>query len=382
MKKYLAFPKFRFPVFRVIFAFTVAVPVLLVSILPAKVVAAATIFEDRVDRTDSSIVGNQWVEYFMRRPDQQSPERMIDQGNTPWRVKDGTIYYHEVGDHFYIEDFIQTRETFPVNNTRVEFEIRGDIGTSAGYVGPAVFWTPHASKITSYGGVSEGHGVIGVNARYRWENDGTRGLHIRANGETHDFPEAIFGGMNQQDFSRHAFTVQDNVLTYESDTFPTRSISLDNPLEAGERRHLYIGVRLYDRGVPQEVEIRNIRVISLDEDSDLQKVTPPERNEDLVAIHGFLSAFADNNYQALLNYIDGDLRRELDKETFDEVREYFLMHGSARGTVQSFNAFRLNDQDLNVELIAEYPVEGYLNTLRMEFVLSNGKITLMSGRWH
>lgn len=111
--------------------------------------------------------------------------------------------------------------------------------------------------------VSSGPKPVGVAAWYRWENQGTRGVIVVVNGAANDRPTAEFAGLNQPSFAKHVLTIEDGTLTYEAPGLAPATYPL--PASArSERRHFTLGVRLYDAGVTQVIEIRNLKITALD----------------------------------------------------------------------------------------------------------------------
>ncbi|MFA6316070.1 MAG: hypothetical protein WC943_01530 [Elusimicrobiota bacterium] len=235
------------------------------TLLPALLCAgqawSAVLFSDDFKRPDSGDPGPAWIEYEVRRADQGVPRRR----DTAWSIKDGALHYEAVGAGSYIEDFIQTSAAFPAGDVKLEFDLKAEAHTSQGYVGPSVFLAPEAKWRTGPFHLVAGApgGLIGAEAWYRWENGGTKGVLVFTNGGQKDFPEAYFGGLNDSQPSRHVIMVKDGKVRYSSSAFPLKELALETPLGPDAKRHLSFGVRLYDQGVPQVVDIDNIRLTSL-----------------------------------------------------------------------------------------------------------------------
>jgi len=234
--------------------------VLLSNVQP--VLAETILFQDTFQRQESSTVGPQWQEYTVQGG--QLGGAVPQSGDTPWCIRGNTLYFEATGHNSYIEDFIETTEEFSVENTRVEFEIRAKAGTSKGYVGPTAFWAPSAKNRAGATGVTGGPGLIGVQACYRWENSGTKGLVLHLGGGYQDYPDAVFSGLNQQEFARHVITIKDGKVTDESPDCGSLTSTLAQAIEPGGKRHFSFGARLYDDGVPQVIEIRNLKITSLE----------------------------------------------------------------------------------------------------------------------
>jgi hypothetical protein len=220
------------------------------------------LFEDNFQRPDASSLGPQWREYLLRNS-------QVQQGDSPWSVRNRELYFEVTGTNSYIEDFIETLDTFPVDNLRIEFELRGRVGTRQGYVGPTFLLSGDALQRTNSANVKSGPAHIGLHTSYRWEKQGQSGAVILANGsQVHDLPDAKIGGLNENEFQPHVIAIANNAITYTSPRIGTVTYPLDAPLAAGERRHFTIGTRVYDSGTTQVLEIRNIRIYSLTSSND------------------------------------------------------------------------------------------------------------------
>ncbi len=360
---------------------------LLVFIFSSPALAASIIFEDNGQRANATSPGYSWEEYFMR----ESEGRIARSGDTPWSIQGNSIYYQASGQNSYIEDFIQTSETFPVDNTVIEFDFRGSAGTTAGYVGPVVLWATDAEQRTGFVQANDGRAAIGVQAWYRWENGGTRGLILHKGGSFSDYGNAVFAGLNQQEFSHHRITVKDNNITYESDQFPELTLPLSSALASGEQRHLSLGVRLYDQGVPQIVEFRNIRITSLGEDG--ADVLPPDtlipHDTDINNPHSDLndpSHYYQTSYQFLQSVLNQDFSNAITltstafqnqpgKSGLLYLRDYLLAEGE--GTVVGKSA-SVSDSGVYVIVFVEYE-NGARLSVHLNF--EQGLIDTLMVRW-
>jgi hypothetical protein len=217
---------------------------------------AGILFQDNFQRADSTWVGNGWREYT-RRNDQ------VQAQDSPWRIRNGELYFEAVGANSYIEDFIETAATFPVDNVRVEFELRARVATSRGYVGPTMFWSGNASDRGASSNVGAGPGHIGVAAFNSWETGGAKGLIISTHGGSQVYKDQVLSGVNQTGFASISITIQNGYMTYQGQNAPAITLALSQPLGAGAARHWTFGARLYDSAVPQVIEIRNLRITSL-----------------------------------------------------------------------------------------------------------------------
>jgi hypothetical protein len=148
-----------------------------------------------------------------------------------------------------------------VDNVRVEFDLRASVATSKGYVGPTMFWSGNASERAGASNVSSGPGHIGVAAFNSWETGGARGLVISTHGGAQVYKDQVLSGVNQPGFSRISITVQNGKVTYQGQNSFT--VALTQPLGAGAQRHWTFGARLYDAGVSQVIEIRNLKITAL-----------------------------------------------------------------------------------------------------------------------
>ncbi len=217
---------------------------------------AGILFQDNFQRADSTWVGNGWREYTRRNEQVQAQD-------SPWRIRNGELYFEATGANSYIEDFIETAATFPVDNVRVEFELRASVATSRGYVGPTMFWSGNAADRGGSANVGAGPGHIGVAAFNSWETGGAKGLVISTHGGSRVYKDQILSGVNQAGFASISITVQNGSVTYQGQNAAAITLALSQPLGAGAARHWTFGARLYDSAVPQVIEIRNLRITSL-----------------------------------------------------------------------------------------------------------------------
>lgn len=214
------------------------------------------LYQDNFQRADSTWVGAGWREYT-RRNDQ------VQAVDSPWRIRNGMLYFEAVGANSYIEDFTETAATFPVDNVRVDFELRASVATQKGYVGPTMFWSGEAFQRAGASNVSAGPGHVGVAAFNSWETGGARGLVISTHGGAQVYKDQILSGVNQGGFASISITVQNGQVTYQGQNSPALTVALTQPLAPGAARHWTFGARLYDAGVSQVIEIRNLRITVL-----------------------------------------------------------------------------------------------------------------------
>jgi hypothetical protein len=213
------------------------------------------LFQDNFQRANSNWVGGGWREYT-RRNDQVRAQ------DSPWQIRNRTLYFEATGINSYIEDFVETAATFPVDNVRVDFDLRASVATSRGYVGPTMFWSGEAVQRGAASNVAGGPGHIGVAAFNSWETGGARGLVISNHGGVQVYKDLILSGVNQGGFASISIIVQNGQVTYQGQNSSPISLSLSRPV-AGAQRHWTFGARLYDAGVPQVIEIRNLRITAL-----------------------------------------------------------------------------------------------------------------------
>ena len=220
------------------------------------------LFEDTFDRADADVVGTAWEEVMMRGGTGNSVP-LKDEGDSPWRIKNGVLSYEGTGDGTYTEDYIQTVGTFPVENVMVEFELKGTAATSLGYVGPGAFWAPDADlRLGGYASSDTTQELIGVQAFYSWETGGTSGFVYRLGGSIASTGDT-FGGVNEGAFVKHTLMIKDGMLNYQVGDGQMQAYPLTNLPEAGATRHFSFDVRYYDNGVPFTVEIKNFKITEL-----------------------------------------------------------------------------------------------------------------------
>ncbi len=176
-------------------------------------------------------------------------------GTNNWVTSGGTLSFNETGNGSYVEDFVESTQTFPVEGIRIEWEMRATVGTRLGYVGPYVLLTQTSGT---------GWNSIGIGAQvfYRWESGGTNGavLHAGRLGNPVVTTNPVVPGVNDNTFARHVVTVSSHVVTWtvNGQTMSTADMGAIAPEFATMR--LMIGARLYDSGVAQTIDIRNLTV--------------------------------------------------------------------------------------------------------------------------
>ncbi|MGB7594675.1 MAG: hypothetical protein WBL80_03815 [Erysipelotrichaceae bacterium] len=218
------------------------------------------LFEDTFKRADNTVVGSDWQEVKMRNGTGSSVTT-IESGDSPWSIKSNTLIYEGIGNNTYTEDYIETVKEFPINNSKVEFEIRGTASTTLGYVGPAIYWAPAvSSRLGSFQTVDNKDPLIGVQTFYSWENAGTKGIVYYLNGKIEKVPNGTLSGINAADFVKHSITIKDGKLTHEAGGTIVASYDLKEALGSDVKRHLSFDVRYYDNGIPFKVEIRNLKI--------------------------------------------------------------------------------------------------------------------------
>lgn len=220
------------------------------------------IFEDNFSRLNSLDLGPQWQKFKVRGGTGNTSALPV-KADTPWSIKDNALHFEYTGDNTYTEDFIQTTNKFPVNNTKVEFEIRARAATSRGYVGPTAFWATSGENRSGAYNTTNRIPLIGLYASYRWENAGKKGLGIMINGGQKDYPNGVFSGLNQDNFAKHVIIIRNGKITYQSHDIGAVTLDLANPLSSDTKRHFSFGARLYDYGIPQVIDIRNLKITFL-----------------------------------------------------------------------------------------------------------------------
>jgi hypothetical protein len=218
------------------------------------------LFEDTFKRVDNTVVGSAWQEVKMRNGTGSSVTT-LESGDSPWSIKNNALSYTGIGNNTYTEDYIETVNEFPINNSKVEFEIRGTASTKLGYVGPAIYWAPAvSSRLGSFQTVDNKDPLIGIQTFYSWENAGTKGIVYYLNGGIEKIPNGTLAGVNSSDFVKHTITIKDGKLTHEADGVVVATYDLKAALGSDAKRHLSFDVRYYDNGVPFSVEIRNLKI--------------------------------------------------------------------------------------------------------------------------
>ncbi len=174
-------------------------------------------------------------------------------GTNNWLASGGTLSFNQTGAQSYIEDFVESTETFAVEGIRIEWEMRAAVGTLFGYVGPYV-------RLTQRSGAGWNSIGIGAHVFYRWESRGTNGavLHAGRLGNRVISSHPSVPGINDGTFARHVVTVSNGVVTWTVNGQTMSTVDTGTAPYAPMR--LMVGARLYDSGVAQNIEIRNLAV--------------------------------------------------------------------------------------------------------------------------
>lgn len=266
---------------------------LLLALVPLGAAGQQVLFEDSFQRPDQGALGPHWVEYRARG---QAPQA----GDTPFAVRDGALRWAATGAGAYVEDFIATAQAFPVEGSRVEFDLRAVTGTRQGYVGPGFLWLDEPlRKRGAFNLEGAGPGWLGAGLFYRWENQGTGGalLYGGAPAPVWQDVDQKVPGVNTGRFARHAISVKGGQITWEADGAVLARAPLAQPLSPGARRRFVISTRLYDSGLPQSLEVKNLKVLgaasgggdgtpppSRPGETFVEANAPPERARALVAL--------------------------------------------------------------------------------------------------
>ncbi len=190
-----------------------------------------------------------WVPYRQRN----AGALTITQTANVWQANGGNLSFSATGIGSYIEDFMESTETFPVEGIRVEFDLTGTVGTSLGYVGPFVLLTADSGKGWNYGQ------PIGAQAFYRWEYQGTAGaVSRRGRIGNQDLGRVAFSGINGGAAAHHVFSVQRGAFTWTVNGATVSSGDMGTAPYSNMR--LIVGARLYDSGRTQSASISNLKV--------------------------------------------------------------------------------------------------------------------------
>lgn len=191
-----------------------------------------------------------WTPYTQRT---SGSTTTITQAANAWQANGGNLSQSLTGVGSYIEDFVQSSETFPVEGIRVEFDLTGTVGTQFGYVGPFVLLTEGSGKGWNFGQ------AIGAQAFYRWEYSGTAGaVGRRGRIGTQDLGRVAFSGINGGAAAHHVFTVSRGVYTWTVNGTTVSSGDMGTAPYTNMR--LIVGARIYDSGRAQSASITNLTV--------------------------------------------------------------------------------------------------------------------------
>jgi hypothetical protein len=176
-------------------------------------------------------------------------------GANNWSTSGASLSFSETGNQRYIEDFVETAETFVVEGIRIEWDMRASVATHLGYVGPYVL-------LVQESGTGWNSPSIGAQVFYRWEGGGANGavLHAGRLGNPVIASHPAVPGINESSFARHVVTVSNGVVTWTANGQVLSSADMGTTPYSPMR--LIVGARLYDSGVAQTIEIRNLTVTS------------------------------------------------------------------------------------------------------------------------
>ncbi len=210
---------------------------------------STVIFQDDFARADAEAAGPQWFEFLHRLP--YGGQWTASAGETAWSVRGKLLRFEAVGTSSYVGDFVMSRTALPIENTRLEFDLRAQVQTMQGYVGPGFFWVTDQHQVDR----------LGWTVWYNWENRCQRGYAIEAGGRPQYVDDMVLG-VNTGAFAHHAITIRRGELAWqvEQNAPVVRKLAAS---VTGQRRHLAITSRLYDQGAKQVIEVRNLKVTDL-----------------------------------------------------------------------------------------------------------------------
>lgn len=197
-----------------------------------------------------------WVELHLRGD-------RAEVAQTPWQAGPGALSFSATGRGAYDEDAIATSESYVVDGSRLEFDLQVLASTREGYVGPSFLWIDEPlRKRSAYLLDGAGPAYLGAGVFYGWENQGRGGALLFSGAPApawHERDRPV-PGVNDGRFAHHVLSVGDGHVSWEIDGAPFARAKLAQPLAKGERRRLLVSTRLYDRGLVQRVELRNLRL--------------------------------------------------------------------------------------------------------------------------
>ncbi|MGE5415554.1 MAG: hypothetical protein ACM3UZ_02085 [Acidobacteriota bacterium] len=214
------------------------------------------LFQDTFARKDNSSPGPAWEEIINR----QSQSYIAKPGETPWSIKNNSLYYESTGDGTYIEDSVQTKAAYPVDNIKIEYELRASVTGKSASVGPSALLLEDARYKGSAYSTTRGMPAIGEQCWYNWQSSGSSGLILLANSNILAKPDKAYAGVNQGSFSKHTIIVKNSKVAFQTPTLGSAEMSLGLTLLPNESRRLAFSVHIFDKGLKQTVEIRNLKI--------------------------------------------------------------------------------------------------------------------------
>ncbi len=204
------------------------------------------LFEDLFKRANSAHVGAGWSEYLLRG---NRGQLSLKQGNGSWVIRTGTLSCWLLGSVGSIEDLVLTAEKYPVEATRIEFELRGELPAKSD-AGAVVGWVTEAESLRD--GLKPG---AWIGASFA----GKDGL-IVAGAKSEPQPALPAVGFNPSRWVKHTVTVSKGVLSYQVGENPPVTLDIEPEIEPEAARHFFFGVR-GNSGAVHKIDVRNFRVI-------------------------------------------------------------------------------------------------------------------------
>ncbi|MGI5863492.1 MAG: serine/threonine-protein kinase [Myxococcales bacterium] len=204
------------------------------------------LFEDLFKRANSAHVGAGWSEYLVRG---KRGALSLKQGNGAWVIRSATLSCWLRGSPGPVEDIVLTAEKYPVEGTRIEFELRGELPAKPD-AGAVVGWVSDADSLRD--GLTPG---AWIGASFA----GKDGL-IVAGTKSAPQPALPAVGFNPSRWVKHTVTVSKGVLSYQVGENPPVTLDMEPAVEPDATRHFFFGVRGYSSAT-HKIDVRNFRVV-------------------------------------------------------------------------------------------------------------------------
>ena len=188
----------------------------------------------------------------------------VNASHTAWQLTNQTLTCKPASTSDMVEDFIVTRDTFPVNNVRVDFDVSGDASPFIGYLGTAIGWISNPEQRISTVKTNDPDGLLGFETWCVPGSGRVNGFLFTPEG-TKDFPEQLTAMKSGTTTCTHSLLVKDGMISYRVNGKTVAAFPLAHPLPDNTRRHLALSVCFFDGTSGETVQLQHVRIVELKE---------------------------------------------------------------------------------------------------------------------